>query len=143
LPPEDEYEAIGRYLGSGPLRHQGTEAVLLNVVGFGADRPPPESAGGSEVPQRELVGVVREVLEQAGIVVLHAAWAPEIASGAPWRCYDDEACGGEISDPKSSPLAAALAAVGAVTFDSREELQQLVAADPPDVLARRTAKLDV
>jgi hypothetical protein len=107
-----------------------------------ADADAPKSASGEDLPHSELIGVLREVLGGAGVSVLHASWTAEVRVGEPWRCYDDEQCRGEISDPTASPLAAALAAAGVVTFDSREELEELVAPEAPEKIASRAAQLD-
>lgn len=142
LPSWDQRYQLADYLLNGPIGRQGVEAVLMVVVGgvgHSRDAPP---IGEAEPPQRELVGVFREVFGGAGISVLHATWAPEIRTGVPWRCYDDDQCHGLISDPTASPLAAALIAAGVVTFESKSEWEQLVAPEASEILARRAARLD-
>ncbi|GAB3281029.1 hypothetical protein GCM10027563_10190 [Parasphingorhabdus pacifica] len=51
-------------------------------------------------------------------------------------------CSGDVPDPQGSVLAAAMAASGAVTFDSRKDVEALVAPEADDLVARRAAKLD-
>lgn len=152
LPKPDQMYPLADYLLNGPLRNQRADAVLLVVIGR-QKAPPSDRVDRSlseksivdrdDIPHHDLIDGLHEVLGGAGIAVLHAAWTPEIRAGAPWLCYDHIECRGEIVDPKTSPLAAAMTAAGVVTFGSREELQQLVAPDPEDILARRAAKLDV
>jgi hypothetical protein len=89
-----------------------------------------------------LVDALDNVLTGAGLPVVHAAWTAETARGAPWRCYDDPLCAGAVADPTTSPLAAASVAAGAVTFSSREQMAELVAADDPTALQRRAILLD-
>ncbi|MFY9808371.1 MAG: DUF4192 domain-containing protein [Pseudonocardiaceae bacterium] len=118
-----------------PIARQRPTGVALIVIG-GAGAP------DGDLPHRALVDALDDVLTGAGLPVVHAAWTAETASGAPWRCYDDPLCAGTVADPMTSPLAAATVAAGAVTFGSREEIAELVAADDPAALQRRAALLD-
>lgn len=155
--PEQRYE-LAEYLLRGPLAGHGADAVMLVVVGsqthgqeqgkaeggHGEVSPDRESTADSEgwPPHRQLIEVLREVLGGAGIAVVHASWTPFVREGSEWRCYGEDDCFGQIPDPTASPLAAAMTAAGAVTFDSREDLEQLVAAESAESIARRAARLD-
>ncbi len=169
LPDPGDRHRLVEHLVSGPIRNNDADAVMVFVVG-GADSAStlvddcaddradncaddcgdetPSPPGKSTVdtgspPHAELVDAVHDVLGSAGVAVLHALWTAEIRSGQPWLCYGDRECRGTVSDPKSSSVAAALAAAGSVTFDSRAELQALVAPESEEALAGRAAKLDV
>ncbi|MGW1678680.1 DUF4192 domain-containing protein [Saccharopolyspora sp. NPDC002376] len=150
---------FGEYLLSGPLGRQRAEAVILVVIGEGpsedacddncagaCQRPLLNGTDADEIdtgpPHADLVDMIRDSFHRAGIVTAHAMWAPEIQAGARWHCYSDPECFGEIPDPKSSPVAAAMAAAGAVTFGSRDELRALVAPESPQTVTRWSAKLD-
>ncbi|WP_344128366.1 DUF4192 domain-containing protein [Saccharopolyspora halophila] len=121
---------FGEFLLQGPLSTQGAEAERIRLL---------EEAGP---PMLSVVEVVKETLRRSGIVTAHAVWAPQIREGAPWRCYDDVDCEGTIPDPKESPIGAVMAANGAVTFGSKDELRELVAPESPEVIARWSARLD-
>lgn len=156
LPEPGDRRRLAEHLAGGPIRNNGADAVMLFVVG-GVDAACPADDRGDESPSPpeqstvdadppphgELVDVVREVLEQAGVGVLHALWTAEIRADRTWLCYGDRECSGTVTDPKSSSVAAALAAAGSVTFDSRAELEALVAPESKEALARRAAQLDV
>jgi hypothetical protein len=118
-----------------PIARQQPTGVAVVVVG---GDPTPD--GGT--PHRALVDALDDVLNGGGLPVVHAVWTAQTVLGAPWRCYDDPLCAGTVPDPASSPLAAATVAAGAVTFGSREEMAELVAAEDPTVLQRRAALLD-
>jgi hypothetical protein len=118
-----------------PIARQRPTGVALIVVGG-------TSTAAGDPPHRALVDALDNVLTGAGLPVVHAAWTAETARGAPWRCYDDPLCAGAVADPTTSPLAAASVAAGAVTFSSREQMAELVAADDPTALQRRAILLD-
>jgi hypothetical protein len=118
-----------------PLARQRPTGIVLIVVG-GSSTP------AGDPPHRALVDALDKVLTGAGLPVVHAAWTAETAHGAPWRCYDDTPCAGTVADPTTSPLAAATVAAGAVTFSSREEMIELVAAEDPAALHRRAILLN-
>jgi Domain of unknown function (DUF4192) len=118
-----------------PIARQRPTGVALVVIGGG-------STPGGDPPHRALVDALDDVLTGAGFPVIHAAWAAQTVRGAPWRCYDDPLCAGAVADPTTSPLAAATVAAGTVTFGSREEMAELVAAEDPAALQRRAMLLD-
>lgn len=146
LPPPERHRDVGDYLTYGPLRHQEAEGVIAVIVGglkghFAADVA--EGVSPEGLPHAELVRTLTEVVHNAGMSLLHATWAPEIRTGGRWWCYDEDHCRGAIGDSTNSPLAATMAAAGAVTFTNRQELQGLIAPDSDDLLMRRTAQLDL
>lgn len=147
LPAPEHQHSLADYLISGPVRNQDVDAVMLIVVGTRggalAEGPPNGSPDDFDaLPHRELVDVLHEAFGTAGVEVMHTAWTQEIKAGGAWWCYEDDRCHGEIADPRSTPLAAAMAASGAITFDSREDVEALVAPEAPEIIARRAAKLD-
>jgi hypothetical protein len=118
-----------------PIARQRPTGVA--VVVLGGD---PTSDG--DPPHQALVEALEDVLTGGGLPVVHASWAAETAHGAPWRCYGDPLCAGTVPDPATSPLAVATVAAGVVTFGSREEMAELVAAEDPAALQRRAVLLD-
>ncbi|MGW4522681.1 DUF4192 domain-containing protein [Amycolatopsis sp. NPDC004378] len=108
--------------------------VTLVVVG-GRRRP------GSAPPHAGFVEELADALGELGLPVLHAMWAENITEGAPWGCYADQDCGGELPDPRATVLAAAATEDGTVAFDSRDELAALLAPRSPEALARRAEAL--
>lgn len=118
-----------------PMTRQRPTGVVLVVIGDSseADRTPPHGA---------LVSVLETVFGDAGLPVVHAAWAAATAAGAPWYCYDDPQCAGTIADPAATALAAASVATGAVTYRNRDELAALLTGEEPAVLRRRTRLLE-
>jgi hypothetical protein len=117
-----------------PIARQRPTGVALVMIG---GNPTPDD----DPPHRTLVNALDDVLTGAGLPVVHAAWTAQTVRGAPWRCYDDPLCAGTVADPMTSPLAAATVAAGAVTFGSREEMAELVAAEDPAALQRRAVLL--
>ncbi len=116
------------------LVRNGCDEVLVVVVGGGGrarDRP----------PRASLVAELRRTFRAGGVEVIDAVWAPEVASGAPWRCYGPGERSGLLPDPASSPIAAAAVAAGQVTYPERDDLERLVAAPDGAALARRSALL--
>ena len=153
LPEPANHRRFVEHLADGPVQNNKADAVMLFVIG-GVDAPEERDGESPSPPSKstedtgsppyvELIEVAREVLFRAGIMVIHALWTPEIRSDNAWLCYDDPDCRGILPDPKSSSVAAALAAAGSVTFDSRAELKALIAPESDEMLARRAAKLDV
>ncbi|WP_410668934.1 DUF4192 domain-containing protein [Amycolatopsis sp. cmx-4-68] len=114
-----------------PDRHTG---VTLAVVG-GRRRP------GSPPPHAGFVDELRHALGECGLPVLHAMWTAGITTGAPWGCYADPDCGGELPDPRATLTAAVATGHGTVAFDSRDELVALLAPRSPEALPRRAAEL--
>jgi hypothetical protein len=119
-----------------PIREHNPSSVLVMVFGGGKAHPP------EQLPQTKLVGVLADGLASIGVPMAHAVWVESCQTGAPWYCYADVDCAGSMPDPRSSPVAAATAAAGIVTFSNRDELAAQVALAPDDVLARRSTLLD-
>jgi predicted secreted protein len=129
-PPELHRALVDQLLS--PVRRHGADTVVLAVIGGTADPP----------SFRDLVERTRAALSGVDIPVAHAVWAESTHSGARWGCYDETGCGGRLPDQSSTVLAAAMTAVGSVTFGSRDELAKLL--DPADEAAvtRRGNLLD-
>ncbi|MEV5535449.1 DUF4192 domain-containing protein [Saccharopolyspora shandongensis] len=149
---------FGEHLLDGPLGHRQIEAVILVVVGEKTSSAACGDACAGRcqslerstvddrdtgAPHADLIEVIRDAFHRIGVVTAHALWVPEIRAGAEWECYADPGCSGVIADPRGSAVGAALAAEGAVTFGSRDELRTLVAPESDEALARWSAKLDL
>lgn len=106
--------------------------IAVVVVVVGGDRE-----GEDDLPHRQLVETLADVLRDEGVPVAHALWAASVEQGAPWLCYLHDTCRGEIPDPKSSPLAAVAVANGRRTYADRAELAAQLTPDPAEALARR------
>lgn len=112
-------------------RHIGVTVVIVG----GRRRP------GSPPPHAGFVEAVAEALREFGLPVLHALWTPGITEGAPWCCYLHPDCAGSLPDPRATVLAATATESGTVTFDSRDELEALLAPRSPEAITRRTESL--
>lgn len=132
---DEDAELLAAQLAE-PLARQRPSGVLLMVIGGG-------DGSGDVLPCDAIVTAVADAIERLGVPVLHVAWARSTHRDAPWRCYEDVGCGGRVPDPDASAVGAATVAAGLVTFRDRAELARLLAPDPPDVLARRSAALDL
>ncbi len=135
LPPKSwrrrQADALAPRMAASP--HTG---VTVIVVG-GRRRqgcPPPHSG---------FVARLREAFGEYGLPVLHALWTPEIAKGEPWQCYQDQHCGGSLPDPQATVAAATTASGGDVVFDSRGELEEMLAPRDPEAIERRAEQLAV
>lgn len=117
------------------VARQRPTGVALVVVGGGTP------TADSSPPHRPLVDSVTAALAEAGLPLVHALWATATAGGAQWCCFDDPLCGGSVPDPATTPLAAATVAAGAVTFNNREELAELLSGEDPAALHRRATLL--
>ena len=135
LPRPGEEAAAVRQLVQ-PAAQEHVRAAMVVVVGG------PETTAPDPPTAHQLVAQLRAELSDAGVPILHAAWAATTAHRAPWRCYDDPDCHGELPDPRDTELAAASVAIGAVTFANRAEMAAQLALDDEDTLARRAALLD-
>ncbi|WP_410609209.1 DUF4192 domain-containing protein [Amycolatopsis sp. lyj-109] len=132
--PRREHRACQARAMSRRFAAGGHVGVTLVIVG-GRRRPekPPPHAG--------FVADLARELEEVGLPVLHALWTPTIKEGAPWACYRIEDCAGALPDPRATIVAAAATESGTVAFDSREELEALLAPRSPEALARRADHL--
>ncbi|MCV7286146.1 DUF4192 domain-containing protein [Mycolicibacterium wolinskyi] len=68
-------------------------------------------------------------LQRFGIELLDCVIVDRVAAGGRWFCADDPAVAGVLDDPASSVLAAVAVAGGRRLFDSRADLEALVALD--------------
>jgi hypothetical protein len=109
--------------------------ITMIVVGRRRDGP-------EVLVHTELVDTLGALLVEAGVRNLHALWAPEITSGAPWECYHDDGCGGVLPEVDYSELAAAQASVGTVTYDSRDDMERVLAPADDVAIKRRLALLN-
>lgn len=135
LPPPRHYDIVTDQLAL-PLVERGTDSAVLIIVGA----QPDATTGGP--PCRALMIHLEAAFADAGIAVVHRLWAPRVAKGIRWCCYDDADCGGLLPDPTATPLAAASVVAGTVTMPSREAVVATLAPESPPVLARRAHLLD-
>ncbi|GDY30303.1 DUF4192 domain-containing protein [Gandjariella thermophila] len=136
LPPREHHaEVVSQLLL--PVDRLDATGAWLAVIGGGTADPP-------DLPHQDLVDLTGRALTARGIPVVHAAWVAATVAGAAWACYHpDRCCTGQVPDPASSPLAAATALAGAVTYASREELAAQLAPVDGLALARRSARLEL
>lgn len=114
------------------MGEQRPEEVALVVVGGGEPGP------DGRPPRLDVAEEAATVLTAARVPVHQRLWAPQIVSGGSWRCYPPCGCVGTIPPVEHSPMAAASALLGQVTFSSRAELEATLAPDPgTDGLRRR------
>lgn len=101
---------------------QDADSVLVVVV------------DNTATDHRELVAALTSGMEDRNITVQGAVSVPEIATGATWRCIQDE-CGasGVIDDPQATPMALAAVLAGRPIFRTREELVALITPCPATV----------
>ncbi|CAA9267465.1 MAG: hypothetical protein AVDCRST_MAG54-2798, partial [uncultured Actinomycetospora sp.] len=133
LPPPHDVVAVvdacaQRVLPTGP------EEVTAIVVAE------PGEQGLASPPRPDVADAVRDVVAADGVAVPGRLWVPCIAAGAPWRCYPPCDCRGEVAATDDSPLAAASAWLGQVTYGSRDELEAALAPGAPD--PRLRARID-
>ncbi|MBB5801305.1 hypothetical protein F4560_001073 [Saccharothrix ecbatanensis] len=114
---------------------EAVEASLAVICRPYVDEPP------DPLPGAELVRRLVTALAELGVVINCQVWAASTREGAPWCTYDEPGRRGTVPDPNATTAAAENALAGRVTFDSREQLVDLLATDAsPEVLERR-AKL--
>lgn len=120
------------------LAHSPGETALIVVIGRHPDHPP----NAESLPHLGLVERLAAAVARLGRVANFAAWVPEIRGGARWRAYWDSGSvrEGVVPDESSTVMAAVNAVDGHVTFESREEMERLLAPGDPAALERR-AKL--
>ncbi|MFC6090489.1 DUF4192 domain-containing protein [Saccharothrix lopnurensis] len=134
LPPPDHPGGPVERLLLPAARHRGATAAVV-VVGGGSGDPP------EDLPHDTLVDELDDALMALDIPLVLAVWVRATARGEPWFDYHDAGTGGATPDPASTPLAAATAAHGHVTYPSREAMAEVLRPDPPEVLGRRAALL--
>lgn len=79
---------------------------------------------------RELAGLLADRLAAGGIELLGAHVVDRVEAGGNWHCADGCGSHGVVEDPSASPLAVAAVLDGRRLYRRREELQQIVEADP-------------
>ncbi|MEU5263965.1 DUF4192 domain-containing protein [Amycolatopsis sp. NPDC021455] len=129
LPRREDRARQARALAPKLAEEPHTGVTLVIVGGRRRSGGPPPHAG--------FVEKLSAALAEFGLPVLHAIWAADIAAGAPWGCYADADCGGELPDPRATVAAAVATEGGAVFFGSRDELAALLAPRSPEAVARR------
>lgn len=124
LPPQVHDAVHGIAARMAPT---GPSEVIAVVVGGDGD-----GDGDTDLPPRQDVAdAVTDAFAGHGITTPTRLWVPRIAGGEPWRCYPPCDCRGTVGPGEDSPMAAAVAWSGRVTYDSRAELEAALAPDPP------------
>jgi hypothetical protein len=136
LPPPSDVRALAEYLLVPLTQHGSTAAVMIVVGGV-------EEAPADDLPHQELLARCESVLIGGGFPVVHQLWTPDTAGGRRWHCYDEFDCTGIVPDPANSKLAATAAEAGMITYDRREDMVATLEPEPDEVLARRSASLDL
>jgi hypothetical protein len=139
LPPPDDVVAVvdacaRRVVPTGP------EEVTVIVVAEPEASGEQPGRGLAPPPRPDVADAVRDAFTADGVGVPGRLWVPRIAAGAPWRCYPPCDCRGEVSATDDSPVAAAAAWLGHVTYGSRDELEASLAPGAPD--PRLRARID-
>jgi hypothetical protein len=135
--PEDAHARTLAALLANAVRGQPGHAFALLIVGHHPDNLPPPG----QLPHTLLVIELIVAFDRAGKEVAHALFTPEIRAGSPWTCYDEPGCAGVIPDDATTPVAATLALMGFVTFDSRAEMERQLDPDDPAAVAGRASLL--
>lgn len=131
LPDSREARSLARYLSQVCAQNDARRVLILIIEGT-----------ADPLPRRPLVDMMRAEFDKEGMSVERAFWAASAWAGEKWWCYDDPECTGDIPDPDTVPLAAALTVAGLVKYPTRAALAATLAPDPPDAMDRRTALLD-
>src|SRR6266567_1958432 len=131
LVPPDEHTNLATHLVDLLTRQQVDRVILAVISGPTAGEP----------PRRELINLVGAALAEVNIAVVHALWTAATQRGQPWRCYDEPDCRGTVTDPDTSPVAAAAVLAGRRTYASRAALADQLTPDDDQTLARRARLL--
>ncbi|GGP40662.1 DUF4192 domain-containing protein [Saccharothrix coeruleofusca] len=135
LPPPQHTRRAVEQLLPALSRQAGATAVVVVV---GGPRPdPPE-----RLPREDLITHLGAAFDAVGIRLACAVWTQAAEKGTPWFDYWDLGSAGTTPDPRGTALAAASAAMGFVTYPSRDAMVQVLAPAPEQVLARRSEALD-
>lgn len=115
LPAPGDVDAVvdgcaARMVPTGP---EEVTAVVVQDVGDDTTEP----------PRPDVADAVRAVFADRGVATPTRLWVPRIETGAPWRCYPPCDCVGAVAATDDSPLAAASAWLGQVTYASRDEME--------------------
>ncbi|HET6499701.1 MAG TPA: DUF4192 domain-containing protein [Amycolatopsis sp.] len=119
------------------VRGQPGRAFTFLIVGRHPDDSPPPG----QLPHTRLVIELVLAFDRIGKVVDRVLFTPEIRAGTPWTCYHERGCAGVIPDDASTTVAATLALMGFVTFDSRAEMERQLDPDDPAAVAGRASLL--
>ena len=119
------------------LERTEPDSVVVVVV---SDAEPEETGG--RPPHEGVVDALTDAFEGLGVPVTSAVWAPRVAAGARWRCYGSCGCTGTLPDPSGTLAAAESAAIGKVTYGSRDEVEAALAPDPAGRSRRRRELVD-
>ena len=138
---------------AAPGERAEVDRVLTDAVVARLGRSAPDSlvlvvVSGSEAgpdgrpPYGGLVDTLTGSFAAIGVPVTGAVWTARVATGAPWRCYDDCGCTGVVADPTGTLAAAETAASGRVTYGSRAEVDATLAPEPAASGRRRRELVD-
>ncbi|MGH3947620.1 MAG: DUF4192 domain-containing protein [Pseudonocardiaceae bacterium] len=136
LPPDHAVGPVAEQLIDS-ITQDKPPSVVIVIIGNGGD-----DEGRRPLPHDEFVRALRRGLASRGVDMPVAVWVPEIRAGSRWRCYDHERCGGVLPDPQSTVAAAESVKLGIVTYNSREELEQLFAPEADQLLRVRAQLID-
>lgn len=114
--------------------------MVILVVGSGSSDSPVDPP--DVLPHRDLVHALSAAATTVGVTTADAVWVPEVATGVTWWCYTDAECTGQVRDPATSVIAAALAVEGAVVFANRTELAGVLDQRDAAAIARCAALID-
>jgi hypothetical protein len=126
LPEPEHISHVAQQLLQAAKANDAVAAIAVLVGG-----------GPGPTPQRAFVNVLRNTLAAEDIVLVHASWVARLAHAEPWWCYDDPLCGGQIPDPQTSTLAAAMAVAGKTNFPNRSALARQLTPDLTRLPIRR------
>jgi len=118
-------------------RAAGVVIIVVGSGGSGSPVDPPDV-----LPHRDLVHALSAAAAAVGVSTADAVWVPAVAAGVTWWCYTDTECTGQIHDPATSVIAAALAVEGAVVFANRTELAGVLDQRDAAAIARCAALID-
>ncbi|RSM70682.1 DUF4192 domain-containing protein [Kibdelosporangium aridum] len=135
IPTPDLYYTLAEQL-KDPVLRANSCGVSVIIVCDGEVRPP------DSLPHKKLVDAIGTVFASSGVLLHHAFWVPAIEKNLTWWCYTDLECNGLVPDPTSCTLAATAAAMGAVTYDSKEDLRATLEPADRSPLAQRTERIE-
>ncbi|MFC5141256.1 DUF4192 domain-containing protein [Actinomycetospora rhizophila] len=121
LPLPDDVDAV---VGGCAARVAATGPPEVQAIVVGG----PAATG--DPPRQDVADAARAAFAGHGIGVPTRLWVPRIAGGAGWRCYPPCDCRGTVGPTDDSPVAAAAAWLGRVTYGSRAELEASLAPGP-------------
>ncbi|WP_436501701.1 DUF4192 domain-containing protein [Actinokineospora sp. HUAS TT18] len=129
IDPDHDAPDVARFMAR--VGAQGRVNITLFVIAPGEVTDP---------PHEPIVDMVHLECFTRGHDLIAAAWAGAIQQGQPWASYRT-GLHGVLPDPRTTPLAALLAAQGQHAYRSRVDLAATLAPDPVDQLDRRRAAI--